>query len=97
MAKLTLKERILAYYQKHPGEWIASGEIQRMVTEKTKYTAQNAGRRMRELAEDNLLEVEYRKGHAFYRAVPVGGGPVTKRQVIVVDGIAKEIYTTIMQ
>ncbi len=97
MKKLTLKDRILAYYRKNEGQWIASGEIQRIVTQSTKYTAANATRRMRELAEDNLLEVEYRKNHAWYRAVPVSSGRVTKRQVIVVDGIAKEIYTSVMQ
>lgn len=62
----TLKNRILTYYQKHP-EWISSGSIQRMVQEKTKYTAQNAGRRLRELHSEGRLQVEYRKGHAWYK------------------------------
>jgi hypothetical protein len=38
-----------------------------MVSEKTTYTASNTSRRLRELQNDGILEVEYRRGHAFYR------------------------------
>lgn len=65
--KLSIRQRILNYYKRRKGEWIASGEIQRLVAEKTDKTPQNAGRRLRELAEDGLLEVEIRKKHAWYR------------------------------
>jgi len=65
----SLRERIVAYYQRHIGEWIASGTMQRLVADKTSYTPQNVGRRLRELAEDGKLEVKYVKGHAHYRFV----------------------------
>jgi DNA-binding transcriptional regulator PaaX len=65
--KQSLRNRILSYYERHSGQWIASGTLQRLVAEKTTYTPQNVGRRLRELAEDGLLEVEYRDNHAFYR------------------------------
>lgn len=93
MKKQSLSERILAYYKARPGQWIASGDIQRLVTEKTTYTASNATRRLRELAEDSLLEVEYRKGHAFYRAVNTG--PQMKRKVVIRDGRAIEIVVPV--
>jgi len=47
---------------------VASGELQRLAMEKGFYSPQNAGRRLRELECDNLLDVEYRHGHAWYRA-----------------------------
>jgi hypothetical protein len=91
--KLTLKERLLRYLQARPGVHVSSGELQRLTVEKTTYTAQNAGRRLRELAEDGIIEVEYRKGHAFYCYRP----PRTRqvRRIEVVDGVAKEIIETV--
>jgi len=47
--------------------WIASGDLQRIVIQATRYTPQNVGRRLRELENEGVLEVEYRKGHAWYR------------------------------
>ncbi len=67
--KQSLKARLFLYLYKHP-EWIASGELQRLVMEKTTYTAQNVGRRMRELENDGKVIVEYRKGHAYYKIAP---------------------------
>lgn len=64
---MTLRERLKIYFQKHPNIWIASGSIQRLVVDKTSYTPSNASRRLRELENDNFLEVKYEKGHAFYR------------------------------
>lgn len=66
--KLSLTDRLARYCRNNPG-WIASGHLQRLALEKG-YTAQNAGRRLRELVEDGVLEVEYRKprNHAYYRA-----------------------------
>lgn len=89
---MSLRERILNYYKNHKGEWISSGEIQRLVVEKTKYTPQNAGRRLRELAEDGLLEVEYRKGHAFYRFNEAMQPMKRVSEIEVKDGVAYETY-----
>jgi len=63
---MTLKERLARYMRNNHG-WISSGEIQRIVSEKTSYTPSNASRRLRELAEEGVLEVQLRKGHAYYR------------------------------
>ncbi len=64
---MPLKERLLVYLQKRPTEWVASGDLQRLTAQHTSYTPQNAGRRLRELQEEGVLDVEYRHGHAFYR------------------------------
>ena len=91
--KLTLKERLLRYLQARPGVYVASGELQRLTVERTSYTAQNAGRRLRELAEDGIIEVDYRKGHAFYCWNP----PKTRtvRRVVIENGVAREIIETV--
>ncbi len=91
--KLTLKERLLRYLQARPGVRVASGELQRLTVERTSYTAQNAGRRLRELAEDSIIEVTYTGGHAYYCFNP----PATRRvrRVIIEGGVAKEIYETV--
>jgi DNA-binding transcriptional ArsR family regulator len=92
MSELSLKDRIYAYCQKRPGVAIPSGEIQRLVVERTSYTPANASRRLRELAEDGLLKVEQVKGHAHYTYQPT----VRKvRRVEVVDGVAREVFETI--
>jgi len=67
MSRASLKDRLAAYFRRNHSFWIASGAVQRLVMEKTSYTPQNVGRRLRELAEEGVLEVEYRKGHAYYR------------------------------
>ena len=67
MTELSLKQRLLRYLQNNPG-FIASGEIQRIATEKTTYTPSNVSRRPRELENEGVIEVTYRKGHAWYRA-----------------------------
>jgi len=51
-------------------EWIPKGKLLRLVNEKTRYTSENAGRRLRELEVSGQLEVKYVKGHAHYRAKP---------------------------
>lgn len=67
MYEFSLKQRLLRYLKNNPG-WIAKGELERIVAEKTTYTAENVGRRMRELENEGSVEVEYRKKHhAFYR------------------------------
>ncbi len=70
MKRLSLSDRLARYCRLNPG-WIASGHLQRLALEKG-YTAQNAGRRLRELVEDGTLEVEYRKprNHTYYQYKP---------------------------
>jgi hypothetical protein len=68
---MTLKERLERYLRNNHG-WIASGDLQRLVMEKTSYTPQNIGRRLRELAEEGKLEVMYVRTHAHYRFAQIG-------------------------
>jgi len=63
---LSLKDRLELFLRKH-GAWIASGELQRLVAQKTTYTPRTTVRRLEELAEEGVLEVKYLKGHAWYR------------------------------
>lgn len=65
-ATKSLKERLARYLRNNHG-WIASGDLQRFVDEKTSYSPQNVGRRLRELANEGVLEVQIRKGHAHYK------------------------------
>lgn len=67
---MTLKQRILSYFQRNPDLVVPSGEIQRMVQEKTIYTPSNATRRLRELAQEGFLEVKQIKNHAHYKLAP---------------------------
>jgi DNA-binding Lrp family transcriptional regulator len=64
---MTLKDR-LARYLRNNHSWIASGDLLRIAAEKTRYSPQNLGRRLRELAQEGILEVQYRNNHAYYRA-----------------------------
>lgn len=68
-SQLTLKIRLLKWLKAHPA-WIASGELQRLVSQTTDYSPSNVTRRLRELETAQEIEVEYRKGHAWYRAKP---------------------------
>ncbi len=65
---LTLSDRLTRFIKTHGG-WIASGDLQRIVSSKTTYTPQTTGRVLRQLQEDGVLEVQYRnpKHHAWYR------------------------------
>ena len=65
--KQSLKDRLLAYMQRHHTEWIASGHLERLVKEHTTYSAANATRRLRELENEGHLEVKIVKGHAHYK------------------------------
>jgi DNA-binding transcriptional ArsR family regulator len=70
--KEPLKRRLLNFLRSHYTErWIPSGELQRIVATKTRYTPQNVGRRLRELENERLIEVRYERNHAHYRATPV--------------------------
>ncbi len=70
MSQLALKDRLAAYFRRHHSEWISSGDIQRLASANTTYTPSNVSRRLRELENEGVLEVQYRKGHAWYRAKP---------------------------
>ena len=67
MENLFLRERLINFFKKTPKKWFSSGDIQRMVAQKTEYTPSNVSRRLRELQGEYILDVEYRKGHAWYR------------------------------
>lgn len=91
--KQSLRDRILAYHQKNNGVWIASGEIQRLVTERTKFSPSNATRRLRELREDGLLEQKLVKGHAHYRYIPQRK---TVQEVVIENDVARIVHKEIM-
>ncbi len=63
---MTLKERLARYLRNNHG-WIAKGQLEDLVREKTNYTAENTGRRLRELTNEGVLEVQIRRGHAWYK------------------------------
>ena len=65
--KESLKTRLVRYLLKSHG-WVASGELQRIVMENTSYTPRTTVRRLEELVNEGKLEVQYRRGHAWYRA-----------------------------
>ena len=70
MKKQSLSERILAYYQKHPGVHISGGEIERLVAASTTYKPSNVSRRLRELHEDKKLQRDLVKNTAVYWYTP---------------------------
>lgn len=68
MTHQSLKDRLAAFLKKYYSErFIASAELQRIVAEKTTYTPQNVGRRLRELETEGVVEVKYVRNHAHYR------------------------------
>ena len=89
---MTLKERLYRYLKSRPGVLVPSGELQRLTVERTTYTAQNAGRRLREMAQDGEIQVDYIKGHAHYS---YQGAPAPTRRIEIVDGVAREIIETV--
>lgn len=94
MKKLSLSERIVRYLRSR-GDWTPSGTIQRLAMEKG-YTAQNAGRRLRECVEDGLLEVEYRKprNHAYYRYIPKKR---TVKEPVIEGNVVRFVEKTVTQ
>jgi hypothetical protein len=64
---MTLKQRLERYLRNHH-DWILSADLQKLVMERTTYTPQNVGRRLRELAEEGKLDVMYVRNHAHYRS-----------------------------
>lgn len=66
MKQESLRNRIIKFLAKRD-YFVASGDLQRLAQENGYYSPQNTGRRLRELAEDGTLKVEYRRGHAWYK------------------------------
>jgi hypothetical protein len=67
---MTIKEQLARHLQHGHGR-IASGDLQRMNWRDSRQklaTPSNISRRLRELEVSGKLEVQYRKGYAFYRA-----------------------------
>lgn len=89
MKKISLVERIENHFRRNPETWYCGGEVQKTAAQ-VGYEPQNAGRRLRELVNDGILQVEYRKGNnnqevAWYRYLPQQK-EVTK--IVVRDGKA---------
>lgn len=64
---LSLKQRLVRYFEKQPEVWVSSGSLQKLVGQLTTYTPSNVSRRLRELKNEGTLEVELRNNHAWYR------------------------------
>lgn len=67
---IPLKERLMRYFLKRHGEWVSSGELQRLVSAYTTQTPRTCVRRLQELHEAGDLERKLIKGHSWYRAKP---------------------------
>lgn len=64
----TLSYRLVSFFKKHSPEWIPSGDIQRLVSDKTKWLPRTAVRLLQVLKKKGYLEVRYGdKNHAWYR------------------------------
>lgn len=53
---MSLKNRILRYYQKNRTVWIPGTELERIVMQETTFVASNASRRCRDLVKEGKLE-----------------------------------------
>lgn len=58
--KKTLRQRIYEYLKRNP-TWIQKGHLADL-SRQAHYSSENCGRRLRELQNDNLIEVKYEKG-----------------------------------
>ena len=68
MSQQSLKDRLASFLKRNYSQtWIASGDLQRIVAEKTDYMPQNVGRRLRELENEGVVEVKYVRNHAHYK------------------------------
>jgi hypothetical protein len=66
---MTIREQLTKHLREGHG-WVASGDLQRMEWRDSHgrlATPSNISRRLRELAADGVLEVQLRRGHAYYR------------------------------
>jgi hypothetical protein len=66
MTDISLRDRLARYLRNNHG-WIAKGQICDVARQATGATGEHTGRRLRELVEEGILEVQYRKNHAHYR------------------------------
>ena len=66
--KDSLDNRLVRWFKKRPGEYIAKEKIIEFVKSKTKYSSEYIGRKLRYLCEDGRLDVKYRgpSKHAHY-------------------------------
>lgn len=62
-----LKERLARYLQTHPGVWVHKHDLAKK-GESVGYMQETVGRRLRELAEEGILEVKEENGSVWYRA-----------------------------
>ena len=60
MKELSLVERIKRWFGNHPDIWYNGGQLEEMAMT-IGYKASNASRRLRELAEQNILQREERR------------------------------------
>lgn len=84
MATLNLKTRLLNYLKGMYPAYVASGTLQKLTMEKARQTPRTAVRRLQELQEEGLIEVDYRaKNHAWYRyaQVPLPAKPKANETV----------------
>lgn len=56
-------------YLRNPDDWTNGGEVERMALNNG-YKASNASRRMRELANEGILDRKIEAGSVWYRYVP---------------------------
>ena len=68
MKPLPLRTRLYGYLQRHEGDWIHSGHLEKLAQE-AGYKASNGSRRLRELQSEGRIEVKYERGSALYRYV----------------------------
>lgn len=78
MKELSLSERLMRYFRKHPNDFISSGEIQRLVMQYTNQMPRTAVRRLQELTEEGKLERKIMKKHTWYRIA--NSAPITLQE-----------------
>lgn len=97
---MSLKEQLLARFKEKPDTWFPSGSIEKWVAAETKYSPSNAKRRLREMAEDGILSVDYYTSngvqHAKYCYNPETTTAKRRQQhVEIVDGVARITYSEV--
>lgn len=87
MGKLTLKTRIYNYL-KAKKDWTHKG----ILSDKAKeagYSAENVGRRLRELHEEKLIDRKLNeKGHVLYK---IAGAEKPRGDYVLIDGVYKYV------
>ena len=69
MTRIPLKSRLHNFLVKIYPQEIASGELQRIVMQKTTYTPRTTVRRLEELQNEGKIKVSYKKGHSWYQGI----------------------------